>query len=200
MLTHTEFRHSAAPVRGFILIEVLISIVILAIGLLGLAKLQVSTRQMQMESYQRAQAVILLQDMVTRLSINSKAATCYALTDPATGKPYLGVGGTVPASCGTGTTLQQVMAVQDMTAWDNQLLGVAESTAAGASVGAMIDARGCVSYDAANDIYVVTVVWRGLVQTAAPPAGLTCGINLYGPDSQRRAVSAVVRVPNLRPT
>jgi type IV pilus assembly protein PilV len=92
------------------------------------------------------------------------------------------------------------MAVQDMTAWDNQLLGVAESTAAGASVGAMIDARGCVSYDAANDIYVVTVVWRGLVQTAAPPAGLTCGINLYGPDSQRRAVSAVVRVPNLRPT
>ena len=39
---------------GFTLIEALIALVVLSIGLLGLAKLQVSSRQFETESYQRA--------------------------------------------------------------------------------------------------------------------------------------------------
>ncbi|HEY0563491.1 MAG TPA: prepilin-type N-terminal cleavage/methylation domain-containing protein, partial [Methylophilus sp.] len=49
--------------QGSTLLEVLITIVILAIGLLGLAGLQSRLHVSEMESYQRAQALVLLNDM-----------------------------------------------------------------------------------------------------------------------------------------
>lgn len=181
--------------RGVVLLEVMIAIVILAVGLLGLAKLQASTRQIEMESYQRAQAVILLQDMVGRLSSNNKAAACYALTDLASGAPYVGYGGAAPANCGIGTLAQQTTALSDLSQWHQMLAGAAE-TDGEVQVGAMIDARGCIAFDAATNVYVVTVAWQGLLESNAPP-GLTCAAGLYGSEPRRRAVSAVVRIATL---
>lgn len=181
--------------RGVVLLEVMISIVILAVGLLGLAKLQASTRQIEMESYQRTQAVILLQDMVGRLSANNKAAACYAFTDPASGAPYLGYGGTLPSNCGIGTIAQQSTALNDLTQWHQLLAGAAE-TDAGIQIGAMIGARGCIAFDAATNVYVITVAWQGLLESSAP-LGLTCATGLYGSEPRRRAVSAVVRIATL---
>ncbi len=188
--------YASGAAGGYVLLEVLVSIVILAIGLLGVAKLQASTRQLETESYQRAQAVILLQDMVARMTANRKSVSCYAITADA-GAPYYGNGGGAPASCasGAGTIDQQSRAVADMAEWHRLLLGAAE-TVNGDNAGAMIGARGCVQYDAANNLYVITVTWQGLFTTSAP-AGLTCGIGTYGDDAQRRAVSAVVHIPNL---
>lgn len=180
---------------GMVMLEVLIAIVILAVGLLGLAKLQASTRQMEMESYQRAQAVILLQDMVGRLSANNKAAACYAITDAVSGAPYVGSGGTAPASCGIGTLTQQTTALADINQWHQLLAGAAE-TDGGVQTGAMIGARGCIAFDAATNVYVVTVAWQGLIESSAP-TGLTCAIGLYGSEPRRRAVSAVVRIATL---
>jgi type IV pilus assembly protein PilV len=202
MLMHAHRPSACVSGRGFVLLEVLISIVILSVGLLGLAKLQGSTRQLQMESYQRAQAVVLLQDMVSRLSANSKAAGCYAISDITSGAPYLGSGGTVPTTCaaGTGTSAQQATATQDLTDWNDLLQGASEQETSGVNAGkmqgAMIDARGCVSYDATNNVYIVTVVWQGLMTTTAP-AKLNCGISTYPDDKARRAVSAVVLIPTL---
>jgi len=198
MLKHPETVQPSAT-SGYVLLEVLISIIILAVGLLGVAKLQASTRQLEMESYQRAQAVILLQDMVARISANRASASCYAITDPAAGAPYLGTGAAAPTNCasGAGKALQQATAVADLAAWQALLVGSAEQDAnSNTNIGAMIGARGCVSYDAAADLYVVTVAWQGMVESAAPP-GLNCAANTYGTETQRRAVSAVVRIANL---
>lgn len=189
-------RPLSSTVRGFSLIEVLIAIVVLAIGLLGLAKLQVGSRQYETESYQRAQAVILLQDMANRLNSNRRAAACYVITtDTTNGAPWFGSGYSSTPACSTGTTAEQNTAVADMTQWDQLLKGASE-TVGGANVGGIIGARGCVSYDAVNDEYIVTLAWQGLMQTAAPP-GLTCGKDQYGNDTQRRAVSTVVKFANL---
>jgi len=183
--------------HGYVLLEVLISIVILAVGLLGVAKLQASTRQLEMESYQRAQAVILLQDMVSRLTANRYSASCYAISDPTSGAPYLGTGESAPTSCasGAGKTAQQDAAVADLGQWHNLLIGSSEKLGTD-NVGAMIGARGCVTYDAVNDVYVVTVTWQGLMATAAP-TGLNCAKDTYGDDAMRRAVSAVVQLAKL---
>jgi type IV pilus assembly protein PilV len=182
--------------RGVVLLEVMIAIVILAVGLLGLAKLQASTRQLEMESYQRAQAVILLQDMVGRLSSNNKAAACYAITDPASGAPYFGVDAAAPANCGIGTIVQQTTAMSDMTQWHDLLNGASE-TDNGAQTGAMIGARGCVSLiDPVANVYLVTVAWQGLLESSTPE-GLNCATGLYGSEPRRRAVSAIVRVATL---
>lgn len=185
--------HSAE--RGVVMLEVLISMIILAIGLLGLAKLQASTRQLEMESYQRAQAMVLLDNIVNRMGTNKVSISCYVTTNLATGTPWVGqTDGQLPASCAIGTATQQQSANNDLAQWQNLLNGSAESNG-GNSAGAMIGARGCIAYDAANNQYIVTVVWQGLMETAVP--NTNCAQGLFGNDAQRRAVSATVRLATL---
>lgn len=181
--------------RGFSMLEVLVALVILMTGLLGLAGLQMRAHQGEMESYQRVQALVLLQDMANRINANRKVADCYAIT-ASSGTPYFGNGYTGTPTCTAGTLEQQTLAVQDMTDWDALLKGSAE--AAGANkVGAMIGARGCVSYDATSKIYLITVAWQGKEATTAPPSGLTCATGAYGNESLRRATSLTLQVATL---
>jgi type IV pilus assembly protein PilV len=49
--------------RGTSLVEVLVTVIVLAFGLLGIAALQAKAQVGNLEAYQRAQAVVLLQDM-----------------------------------------------------------------------------------------------------------------------------------------
>jgi type IV pilus assembly protein PilV len=181
---------------GTTLIEVLVAMLILLIALLGLAGLQTQVQQSEVESYQRAQALILLQDMVGRINANRKAAGCYAVTtDTTSGTPYFGTNSTIGTpTCAIGTTEQKAIAVTDMEDWNNLLLGAAEVTT-GSNTGAMIGARGCVSYDAAADLYTVAVAWQGLSKTFAP--GQNCGKGQYGDETLRRVISLSVRIANL---
>jgi type IV pilus assembly protein PilV len=69
--------------RGFSLIEVLVAVVVLSIGLLGLAALQVSGLRVGQSSFYRAQAAQFATDMADRLRANlGEARTCeLALAD-----------------------------------------------------------------------------------------------------------------------
>lgn len=175
---------------GFSLIEILVSLVILMLGLLGFVALQARASTAELESYQRVQALILMQDIVDRLNANRKVADCYVTSS------YVGTGYSGTPTCSSGSSTQQTLAVADMTAWDNLLKGAAETSGSN-NVGAMVGARGCVSYDATTQQYLITVAWQGRSATAAPPAGLSCGSNLYGSESQRRTVSTIVTIANL---
>lgn len=182
---------------GFSLVEVLVALVILLIGLLGLAGLMARSQQAEMESYQYHQALVLLQDMVGRLNANRKSASCYAVTtDTTNGTPFLGTSTTIGTpTCTVGTANEQTRAVADMTNWTSLLQGASE-TSGGVNLGAMIGARGCISYDATNNVYLVTVAWQGLNKTTAP-ASLTCGKNQYGDEKLRRAISMTVKIATL---
>ncbi len=177
--------------HGFSLIEILVSLVVLMIGLLGFASLQVHANTAEMESYQRVQALILIQDIVDRINANRKVASCYV-----TGGSYVGTGYSSTPACVAGSVEQQARAVADLTEWNNQLQGAAE-VKDGSKVGVMIGARGCVAFDSATNQYTVTVAWQGLSDTNAPPAGLDCGSGLYGNNSKRRVVSSVLSIANL---
>jgi len=183
---------------GFSLIEILVSLVVLLIGLLGFASLLVHANKAEMESYQRVQALILLQDMADRINTNRKVASCYVTPNPTGGSAYVGTGYSSTPVCTAGSAEQQTRAVADLTEWNTVLQGAAETNAiSGNSVGAMIGARGCVAYDSTTKQYTVTVVWQGLSATASPTAGLTCGSGLYGTETKRRAVSTVLSIANL---
>jgi type IV pilus assembly protein PilV len=179
--------------RGTSLVEVLVTVIVLAFGLLGIAALQAKAQVGNLESYQRAQAVVLLQDMRARISTNGADAANYVTTTP------LGTSDSQPADCSTvtGTT------AQDLCAWSNELKGAAEvDTASSTKVGAMIGARGCIEQlQAKNDaagvcqpgIYRLTVVWQGMHQTKA--SSLACGKNSFGTDdSYRRAIAVQVAI------
>lgn len=179
--------------QGFLLIEVLVAVVILLFALMGTAGLIMRSSQSEMESYQRMQAVALMQDISARINANRQVATCYA--NGANGMS-LGTGAALPAACTTGTATQQAMANADLSAWNRSLLGSAEVTTAASgaqAVGAMIGARGCIeTVDAVNQIYRVSVSWQGLAKTTAP--SLPCGQNQYGDDAYRRTVSTQIRI------
>ena len=99
-----------------------------------------------------------------------------------------------------------------MNAWSSLLAGAAETeTLGGARVGAMIGARGCVSYGgpevinpttalpiAGTGIYTVMVAWQGLGSTAIPTLNCANTPNtLYGTDAQRRVTSFNLRIASL---
>jgi type IV pilus assembly protein PilV len=176
---------------GFVLLEVLVTIVILVFGLLGLAGFQLRATVAENEAYQRAQALILVQDMVDRIYANRAAAATY--TDTALHAQPIGSGDAEPAPA--ACAMAEVALDRDFCEWSNALKGAAEQDKGGKSVGTMIGGRGCVTAGTANE-YMVTVVWQGLVPTVAP-AGTDCGANLYGNDALRRAVSMRVVISTL---
>ena len=188
---------ASRALRGFTMLEVLISIFIMTIGLLGLAGMQIRAQQAELESYQRAQALILVNDMIDRVNANRSAAQCYNFTAAANGTPFAG-GGTANAApvCGAfGTIETRGRANTDLTEWHGALNGAAEQLS-GASVGAMTGARGCVSLDTTvnPNQYRVSVAWQGSTPTRNPTsvdASYTCGTGQYGGDEAIRRVISV---------
>ncbi len=181
--------------RGALMIEVLVTIVILEIGLLGLMQMQERLQKSEVESYQRTQAMILVNDMASRISTNrSLDPNNPSLYDTTSLSPaYLGVGMTCDTS---PTTLQEI----DSAEWCNALLGAAE-TVPGSSVGAMIGGRGCIE-DLGNGQIMISVVWQGLTPLSVPPLGVTCAVNTYNggectADLCRRQVTTMVKIANL---
>ena len=201
--------------QGFNLLEILVSLLVLCIGLLGLVGMQAAAQQAEMESYQRAQAMVLLGDIVDRINTNRKAATCYAITDGTTGVKHLGTTGTdhydtATFSCPSLATNPNAVARAslDLQLIDQMVQGVAE-TKGGASIGAMLGARVCIGFDANSQSYTVAVAWQGLSTTFSPASWPTasnpavarnCAVNKYGSganDAQRRVVWTTLLVAAL---
>ena len=171
--------------RGTSMLEILITMLILAIGMLGLASLQGRAHTSELESYQRGQALVLLQDMAGRIEGNLANAASYA-------PGAVGTGATDALICTTFTSRAAV----DLCEWSKALKGSSE-TKGGTTIkqGAMINGRGCVATTAVTDVYMVSVVWQGLTATVVPTT--TCGQNSYDSEASRRAVTMMVRIPNL---
>jgi type IV pilus assembly protein PilV len=172
------------------MIEVLVTIVIVAFGLLGMAGLQSRLQVAELEAYQRAQALVLINDISNRIALNRNAAASYvtAAITPAT-------------DCATdfaGTSQANV----DRREWCNALQGAA-SVEGTSKRGAMIGGRGCVASLGGGE-YMVTVAWQGMVALSAPPASVTCGKDDYNStgtvctnDLCRRVVTNIVRIAPL---
>jgi type IV pilus assembly protein PilV len=188
--------HQWDPQRGASLVEVLVAMVILAVGLLGLVGLQARLHVLQMESYQRAQALILLTDMANRVALNRANANSYVSASTA------GVG--VGATCPVANTSR---IERDLRDWCLALQGAAE-TSGGSNVGVMVGGRGCIQRPDLNvDEYLITVAWQGLAPVSAPPANVDCGATLYDGATGspcvgelcRRVVTTLVRISDLTP-
>ncbi|MBI5277311.1 MAG: type IV pilus modification protein PilV [Burkholderiales bacterium] len=174
--------------RGTTLVEVLVTIIIISFGLLGMAGLQVRLQVSEMESYQRSQALLLLNDMATRITANRNNAASY-VTSTALGSSM---------TCPTATA---TIVERDKKEWCDALQGASE-TSGSSKLGAMIGGRGCVQSTGSE--YMITVSWQGLTPIAAPPSSVTCGANQYDTtgtpcvnDLCRRSITTMVRIANL---
>lgn len=73
--------------QGFTLVEILVTMVVVAIGLLGFAGLQVTSLKNNHTSLMRSQATLLADDIVESMRVNRDAAIsgAYDVTTPVTG-------------------------------------------------------------------------------------------------------------------
>lgn len=189
-----ELTSSLRVQHGAMMVEVLVTIVILTIGLLGLAGLQARLQSSEVESYQRAQALLLLKDMSSRMTTNRNAAASYPAAAPL-GTP-LGTGMVCPTSTATAKD-------RDIAEWCAALQGAAEKSGAN-DVGAMIGGRGCIE-SLTPGSYMVTVAWQGLVPLSSPPASVACGAGAYTGAAGsactgelcRRVATTIVTIANL---
>ncbi len=120
--------------QGATLIEVLIAMVVLAIGLLGLAGLQSTSIQSNQGSYYRSQATVLANDMADRMRANRTAALAggYAIA-------------TAPRSS-SSNTVSGTRAEKDKAEWLNAL---AETLPLG---------TGKITLN--NNIFLIEVIWN----------------------------------------
>jgi len=166
--------------RGAAMMEVLITMLVVAFGTLGFVSLQTKTAFSQIEGYQRTQALILINDISARINLNRANAATYVGNS---------IGTDDPGDCTTPPTL----AGKDLCEWSLLIQGAAEFQGT-TKLGAMTGARGCITSPAANQ-YLISIAWQGVQATSAPSS--VCGKNAYSNENMRRAVTTVVQIATL---
>jgi type IV pilus assembly protein PilV len=120
--------------RGFTLVEVLVAMVVLSVGLLGIAGLQITSLKANHGSATRTQAVYLAYDIIDRMRANSAAVTKSAYNIAIDATP---AGGTV--------------AGDDLVAWRQNITNALPAGSVAPS--------GSVEFNAAANMYTVKIVW-----------------------------------------
>lgn len=141
---------------GSTLIEVLITVLVLSIGLLGMATLQFDAMKLNHDSFLRSQAVNLAYDMSDRIRVNRSGANAgdYSIT----------IAATAPTVVTTPSTPEEI-ADLDMNTWLNDL--AAELPAGDGSIVYRTD--GDISQF--GDEFTIQVCWDESRGNGAP---LTC--------------------------
>jgi type IV pilus modification protein PilV len=127
--------------QGFTLIEVMIALVVLAVGLLGMATLMTTSLQSSQGAYRRSQASLMAYDLVERMRVNRTQAISsndYTLASDAADS-------TAP-SCNTAGCTPQQQAQLDLFQWR------------GALKTALPDATAAIGRVAPNQ-YTITINW-----------------------------------------
>ena len=169
---------------GALLIEVLIAILICAFGLLGFAGMQARAVSTDFETLQRSEALVLIEDMVSRMNANRAHADEYV-------SGLIGAGAIADCTGATGAAL-------DLCEWANMIRGNAEQRG-GTNIGAMLSARGCITRPATStNRYVISLAWQGIVPTAPPASPCGQGDAAFPNEALRRTATSTVCVALLR--
>ena len=143
---------------GFTLIEVLIALIVISVGMLGIAGLYLHSIQAGRTSVFRHQAITLAGDIADRIRANPSAGVNYQ----ATGQDHGCINGTV--NC-TPTEMAQ----NDIAVWDAQ---AAQSLPGGQVAISFTDNGGITP-----DTYQITITWTEAGQATPPSYSVTIPVN-----------------------
>jgi type IV pilus assembly protein PilV len=108
--------------RGFTIVEALVALVVLAVGMLGIASLYVTTLRASGSAASRMQAINLASDLGDRIRANRTAEAAYAGAAAASGTTCIGTGVTCTAA---------QMAAHDLFVWQAAIQTALPSAPAG---------------------------------------------------------------------
>ena len=160
-----EFKNSCFQSQGFTLIEVLVAVLILSLGVLGIAGMQVLSTRDNFEASQRTQATQIANAALDRMRANATNLSSYAGT----------MGGSsissAPTACSNCTGAQ--IASHDQ--WElQQLVNNSDS---------LLSPRICITNSATTSgVVSIVVAWRGVSKSTVSPASGSCGLDVIGSD------------------
>lgn len=134
-----QHRSGGRQQRGFTLLESLVSLIVLSVGMLGIAALYVEGLRAERTAVYRTTAVNLAADMMARIRANPQARFAYQ-------------GAGAPNNCvNQANNCNAIeMAQEDVFLWNNE---VGARMPAGANASVLVNAAGVV------DIYTISIEW-----------------------------------------
>jgi type IV pilus assembly protein PilV len=123
---HTRTARSACH-QGFSLIEVLVALLVLSIGLLGLAALQTTSLQYNTGSYHRTQATFLAYDIIDRMRTNSDVV---ANADGTGYDQPVSANVSSSTNCDATNCTSAQLALYDVNRWYNRIVATLPDVAA----------------------------------------------------------------------
>lgn len=190
--------------RGFTMIEVMITVLVLSVGMLAIVSLQATAKRSTHQAWQRSLAVNLADSIIERIRINPSQAASYAT---GLGAAALGGGkkGTPSTNCRTNACDADKVVAWDLWQWEQMLDGAAAVDPGNKKAGGLIEPHGCIVFEAAaggstpnTGKIRVFVTWHGLTETtdAVQDANLVCGPDDADSQATRRQVVASSYVVN----
>jgi type IV pilus assembly protein PilV len=175
--------------RGISLIEVLVTLVIISIGILGTASLQVVSKRANFESIQRSAAAHLANDYLQRMRGNRTVLDNYLVADFLGGKS---LGASPAKDCATdgANCVNSELASYDQWQWEQQLDGAMERIGT-TNVGGLFEPSACVVGPAGgiDGVYEVAIAWRGGTEHVDPTIhDCGSGSGKYGDNNEFRHV------------
>ena len=140
--------------QGFTLIEVMVSLVIMVIGLIGIFNLHIVAKRGSFESFQQTQASYYANDIINRMKLNPSQLASYAGT-------YSGTPSSATA-CNVAVCTPSQMRLRDIYEWQSSFTG-ADETVGTQNVGGLDTPTACIEVNA-NTVTVV-LAWRGIRKT-----------------------------------
>lgn len=135
----------ASKQKGFTLLEVLVAVLVLSVGILGMAGLQFAALRNNQQSYQRSQAAALVNELADLMRANRVAA--------GTGSYLLTLNTTLTgaSNCATATCTEAQLAAHDLQNWQTRVLAALPAAKTRISCSIATCVRG--------SLQTITVMW-----------------------------------------
>lgn len=180
-------KQARARQAGFSLIEVLVTLVVFSIGLLGAGALQLVSKKTTSDAIQRTGASMVAAETLERMRANTAALDQYL------GAVAAGTLAAPGTDCQLADCDSDALADYDLWLLSEALAGAHEVGPTGTAAGGLVDATLCVNgpLDGSAGFYEVAVVWRGRTAFTDRTAH-ACGSGRYGTgDEYRRLLTFI---------
>ncbi|MCL1044072.1 type IV pilus modification protein PilV [Shewanella electrodiphila] len=172
----------SAKRNGFSLIEVMVSLVILTVGLIGIFNLHIVSKRGSFEAFQQTQASYYINDIINRMRLNRAELANYEGT-------YSG-STTAPKSCDVGVGGNSLCSLIETRSWDlyqwERLFQGDNEQLSGKSIGGLDSATACIDINVSDVTVVMT--WKGIRGTSDGASAGSSFAKNCGTTSDRRRV------------
>ena len=179
---HNKQIYSPRRQRGVGMIEVLVAVLVFAVGIMGMTAMQLAAKRSSDEATQRSIATSLARDIIERIRANPDQVADYVVDELGSAAVAF------TTNCNTASCTPAALAERDLFEWNELLQGASERVTIGGATtnaGGLVDSRACITNNNGN--VAVAITWKG-VNEMTNPAESDCGeaSGLYGANNVQR--------------